>query len=323
MRKILGYLWKIPPFSWLQWLYYKIRLSRPIWYSLYNREARSLFQEVRSDVNTIQKKAIQGLIAEGICQFHFNDLFPEIPLDRILAEAESLAREPKNSQQIQYQLQNSELKVKKSYLIDFWGKKALDGQSPFVQMCLDQRMLAIVNEYLEMCARLTYMDFWYTVTQNRAASYSQRWHRDPEDRRFVKLFLYLRDVDEGCGPFSYIPGTHDRGKYRKTLPSDPPYSTYPGDAKVEQIFPSEKRRVMTAKAGTLILCDTSGLHRGGHATVKDRFLFNAIYMTDGGLTRQKKKINYLVEDESLYSKGTVEAFAIGLAKKYFNQERWR
>jgi hypothetical protein len=31
------------------------------------------------------------------------------------------------------------------------------------------------------------------------------WHQDLEDRRIVKIFLYLVDVDERRGPFEYIP----------------------------------------------------------------------------------------------------------------------
>jgi hypothetical protein len=57
---------------------------------------------------------------------------------------------------------------------------------------------------------------------------------------------------------------------------------YPPEGAVESRFPPEQRRVCTGKAGTLVFCDTTGFHKGGHATGKGRYLFNAVYTTNAG-----------------------------------------
>ena len=42
---------------------------------------------------------------------------------------------------------------------------------------------------------------------------SQRWHRDYNDERLVKVFIYLTDVDEDTGPLEYVPGSTLGGEY--------------------------------------------------------------------------------------------------------------
>ena len=32
----------------------------------------------------------------------------------------------------------------------------------------------------------------------------RQWHRDIEDRRMLKIIVYLSDVEDGCGPFEYV-----------------------------------------------------------------------------------------------------------------------
>ena len=66
-----------------------------------------------------------------------------------------------------------------------------------------------------------YMDLWYNlpVEQSELPVDSERWHRDHEDRKIVKLYLYLVDVEEQMGPFTYIRSSQPGGKRRKALPS--------------------------------------------------------------------------------------------------------
>ena len=72
---------------------------------------------------------------------------------------------------------------------------------------------------------------------------------------------------------------------------------------LEKIFSKDQILRCVGKAGTFIFCDTKGLHKGGHATKNPRILFNAVYLTDGALPDEKKKVNYWVE-KSIQSKLT-------------------
>ena len=91
------------------------------------------------------------------------------------------------------------------------------------------------------------------------------WHRDSYFRQFKSL-MYLTDVTEDNGPFQVILGSHDP----KTIPND----SKKGDLEsmqctfnqqtVEKILKDEPERLktLTAKAGTVVLVDTSTIHRG-------------------------------------------------------------
>lgn len=83
------------------------------------------------------------------------------------------------------------------------------------------------------------------------------WHRDDPVRNQLKFILYLNDVDESNGPFKYITGSH--GVLSKIF-------TSLLRLKIVSRFSSVPSResiiTYTGKAGTLIIADTSGIHRG-------------------------------------------------------------
>ncbi len=111
---------------------------------------------------------------------------------------------------------------------------------------------------------------WYSVPQPEEATRkaSQRWHRDFNDKHLLKAFLYLVDVDEGTGPFEYIPGSAPGGRYAHEWPWRPLGESYPPDGAVEERIPAEAIKTFTGPKGTLLFCNTSGFHRGGFATAQ-------------------------------------------------------
>ncbi len=290
-----NYFWRIPPFSIFYRAYYLFRASWPVWFYVLNKAPREYHRKHRSNLNQIQKRTVEDLTRFGIGSAHFSDMFPELDFSlfqKSLAEAMLIGE---NQKQIEEQSKGQSAQSKKYYLVELWKKPFhFDFANPFMSLAASERILTIVNHYLEMAAHLSYLNLWYTVPMEKAANYSQRWHRDPDDRRLVKLFLYLNDVDENSGPFHYVSGSHDQGPHRNVLPSRPPYSTYPKEGEVEKLISKDDIRQCTGRAGTLIFCDTRGLHKGGHATKNPRILFNAVYLTEGAIPSEKRKINYIL-----------------------------
>jgi hypothetical protein len=117
---------------------------------------------------------------------------------------------------------------------------------------------------------------------------SQRWHRDPEDKKLCKMFIYLSDVDENAGPFSYIAESHADGRWRRLFPQKPPQGHIDiSEAAIKSAVPKENIKVATAKAGTIIFCDTVGIHRGGHARSKTRLMFSSGFCSPASLWATK------------------------------------
>jgi hypothetical protein len=129
---------------------------------------------------------------------------------------------------------------------------------------------------------LFYVDNWYTVPYPNAGERvaSQRWHRDPEDEHVVKLFVYLSDVDDGAGPFEYVRGSATGGRYGDLWPWQRQGLTAISDELEDAVAP-EDVLTMRGPAGTIVLCDTGGFHRGGFARTAPRILSVATYLTPG------------------------------------------
>ena len=91
------------------------------------------------------------------------------------------------------------------------------------------------------------------------------WHRDSYFRQFKSL-LYLTDVSEENGPFQIIHGSHKSNQVSadtKTGNLDSMQSSFNQDT-VEKILQDnpERLKTLTAKAGTVVLVDSSAIHRG-------------------------------------------------------------
>ena len=112
---------------------------------------------------------------------------------------------------------------------------------------------------------------------------SQRWHRDFNDKHLLKAFLYLVDVDEGTGPFEYVPGSAPGGRFEDMWPWRPLGENYPPDGELEHRISPESVRTVTGSKGTLLFCNTAGFHRGGFATTKARVLATATYSSPASL----------------------------------------
>jgi ectoine hydroxylase-related dioxygenase (phytanoyl-CoA dioxygenase family) len=172
----------------------------------------------------------------------------------------------------------------KPFLVEFWDRKdySLDLQSPFVRLALHPKVLAVVSDYVGMWPRLYQYILWETkiMEPGQKGVYSQMWHRDFADKKLINLFVYLNDVDEGAGPFMYIPETQMGGKYHDVFKQKiPPDRTYPPEGRVEEYFKG-KILACTAPKGTMIFADTAGLHKGGYSTERPRLMLKILYVTD-------------------------------------------
>lgn len=107
------------------------------------------------------------------------------------------------------------------------------------------------------------------------------WHRDSCIRQF-KAILYLSDVNQDNGPFQLISKSNNLiYKLLDSKKTEQPYMGYRyTNQQVEKIISKNPNRLMTfcAPAGTLILVDTSCIHRGKPIEKGERYaLFNYYY----------------------------------------------
>jgi hypothetical protein len=147
----------------------------------------------------------------------------------------------------------------------------VDLGSPYAALALQPRVLALANAYIGMRSYLRALDVWRNKPTAAPPKLSQLWHRDYDDYVCLKLFLYLSDVGPQSGPFTYAPGTHPHGT-RQIEQAD-----RLSDEEMARIIPEEDWVVCTGKAGTVVLADTCGYHKGGKPSEGERLLWTAQY----------------------------------------------
>lgn len=182
---------------------------------------------------------------------------------------------------------------KKTFNLEMLGSDpTFDVEEVFARFALTDSLLNIANAYFKMFAVLRYYNVWYTAATNSTARESQLWHFDREDRFILKAFLYLNDVDEGAGPFTYAPGTHKKGRYRTI---EPEYFVEGGvrrttDEQMKAVYPKDRWVKGTGKKGTIIFADTRGFHKGGEARTMDRLMYTCMYTSPA--SESKRLISY-------------------------------
>jgi hypothetical protein len=260
-----------------------------------NEESRRLLAADPPMLDDIQRDLVAHLAADGIAQVHFSELFSEELWQGLAASAAVFTHEVE-SRLAGETAQGKGARIAKRGEGGFIQRRyergaQIDPADAWLQAGLSSRLLGIVNSYLGLWAKLTYYDQWYTVPMPDGAerSASQNWHRDHNDRHLVKVFVYLDDVDAGAGPFEYVPGSTSNGRYADLWPWAPSSDHYPPKAEFDEQVPSSAVRTLTGPAGTMILCDTSGFHRGGFATERPRVLWRYNFVSPAALVLTKRR----------------------------------
>lgn len=293
--------------SILFWRYHRLRASWPVWYYILNREPRRRWRSFGLSLDERGNAIVRALQDDGIAALPLTDFLPEALLADLVREAaqraERLAggafKTEQNDARVELKsgiFSANTKKYQKDFLVNIWGEgnppagraglPLLDPENPFLRLALGERVLGIVGAYLELAPRFHYFSLLSTVIlpPDAPAQYSQRWHRDSEDRKMVKVFLYLTDVEAaGAGPFTYVKGSQRGGRFGRLFPQHPPVGSYPPPGAVERAVPADAIRTCYGKAGTLIFCDTTGLHRGGYSTTRERIMFTASYVSKASL----------------------------------------
>jgi len=248
--------------------YYIFRNSWPVWFLILNREGRKLQHQHKPLLNDVQRRIAEEFKKNGIAVAHVEDLFPG---ENILRDLQERAK---------YLLPKAETKTAKKFLLNLFDRQPVfDFKDPFMAFAINPRLLEIANDYMGMFSKFRYFSLNLTtpILEDTEPVQSQRWHRDPEDKRICKIFIYLTDVGDEAGPFMYATGSHYGGKRGNLFPAKLPKGCYPPIGAVEKTVPKDEIRVCTGKAGTIVFADTRGLHKGGYAKSKKRLMFTAGY----------------------------------------------
>jgi hypothetical protein len=185
---------------------------------------------------------------------------------------------------------------------DFWVRLLdedkrggmLSVDNPFVHFALQPEILAIVGHAFGELPRLDYVLLTLSKNANAELNYSQLWHRDYDDTRVVKLFVYLTDVrDLADGPFTFIPGPmSDRVGFR--------LRSHQTDSEISTAIPLSAAHAIEAPRLTAFMVDTARcLHMGSRvAQGHERLLYTATFISIPRLYPEPPPFFRLTGDES-------------------------
>jgi ectoine hydroxylase-related dioxygenase (phytanoyl-CoA dioxygenase family) len=245
----------------------------------------------------VQQQALDALRNDGVAVVSFADLFGDADL---WAELEADMRAfVEETERVLPTLSVDERRARfgnKWFLVRRFragrgeSLPTLGVDNPWVRLGVAAQLLDVVNAFRGEMMRLHDVDNWYTAPEGDEAErvLSQKWHRDGWENHIVKVFTYFTDVDEETGPFEYVRGSAEGGKYGALWPWQDE-EVYPEqDAFAAAVDPSDCV-TLTGPPGTVVICDTSGYHRGGYARAKPRILSYHTYLSDAENRKHRRK----------------------------------
>ena len=254
-----------------------------------NAPARRAWRAHAAPPDDSARPLVEQLRARGAARTTVSEFLPDVDQARLRAEADRWLATPdvrarEEAYRTSVRRREERGKNNKDYLVRMFGARdeaVIDAGSPWLSLFLHERLLAVVNGYLGLHSTLNAIDVWNTapLAHDGADSGSQRWHRDPEDTRLVKVFLYLSDVDAGAGALQYVAHSRRGERYGRLWPQKFPGGNYPPAGALERRVDPADRLDCRGPAGTLLFVDTCGFHRGGRATTARRVLATSIHLT--------------------------------------------
>ena len=151
--------------------------------------------------------------------------------------------------------------------------------SNFINLYISDTLVDMATYFYGETPKLRNL-FTYIHPQNPAADEfaSQKWHRDPEDFKIFKAFIYLGDVKKETGAMSYIKGSQFGGKHQNIC-DNIIGNNYGRGWNFYYEPPQEAIDTMEGETGDIFFVNTHGLHKGGFVKQGVRYMTVGCYLS--------------------------------------------
>ena len=284
LKQIFRFIFtRAPLLSIIGNLYFYIKY-RTRYYHYINRGAYRLYNANKNDLNTYSKKIVASIKFDGVYADDIRNIAGSNDiLDGLTKDSRQLLKQVLDKPHENHKLYSTKLA---GIGRDVQGTCLPDS---FALFFLSDNVLNIVNSCHGMLLRLNYIDTWLSIpTANDIVNYTEGWHRDHEDLKMIKIFIYLTNVDETMGPFTYLKGSQDGARHDYINPAKPPVGVEIDELQFAKLMSRDpdSLQIFTGESGTIIICDATGIHKGGRTTSKPRKVVVATYTSDAGVDQQ-------------------------------------
>ncbi len=151
---------------------------------------------------------------------------------------------------------------------------------PSIQkLMLSDEILKTAQEYLNSLPIIDIVTAWWTFPTEKSDIHgAQFWHFDMDRTKWIKVFIYLNDVNIDGGPHCFIAKSHlDNGinyNIRKRG-----YKRIE-DSLIEKYYSNDDIKYIMGRKGALLFEDTRGLHKGLRVSKNPRLLVQFQYSSN-------------------------------------------
>jgi hypothetical protein len=140
----------------------------------------------------------------------------------------------------------------------YWRMSELNRLPAVQRLIADAAFNDIAQRYLGARPLLSNITMWLDAGHDSGKSFNAHvYHYDNDGPAFLKFFIYLSDIGMESGPHSFIQGSH----HRRKPPQFSRVGLYDREA-ILAFYGKENEIVFTAPAGTVLVEDTAGFHKG-------------------------------------------------------------
>jgi hypothetical protein len=131
------------------------------------------------------------------------------------------------------------------------------------------RLIALAEQYLHCKPTMSSLMLRWSFPTDVPTGDVQRFHRDSDDWRHLKIMVYLTDVGATGGPHVYVLGTHTEAAPMRIRVED--------DAAIHLRYGSAAAQVVLGARGTGFAVDTAGIHKGEMPLEQPRLMLQIQY----------------------------------------------
>jgi hypothetical protein len=153
--------------------------------------------------------------------------------------------------------------------VAFYPPEAVVSAPHVFTLANDPFVLATIEEVFGCQPTIGYLAAWWSLPGHPHGEQAELFHRDVDDWRFLKMFVYLTDVDNDAGPHAFVPGSQAIARLQRIRR----YS----EAEVAEAFGPDNIKLIRGPRGTSFIEDTFGLHRGLPPRTRSRLVLQVVY----------------------------------------------
>lgn len=252
--------------------------------------AKKIGTETFSSKSTIFKNESENIKSEldenGF--YIFNSNLDETVINKIKSKSNSLKCHDPYVKGVNFSV--SEI-PENTHVANFYSHDLMEIKE-IAEIANDPAVLKIAADFLGCTPTLSSVNMWYSTPGKKSAQEAQNFHRDVDDYKFVKLFIYLTDVCLQSGPHVYVKGSSRSEKARKIRR----YT----DKEIVETFGEENILYLAKPKGSMFMVDTYGFHKGLLPEGKERLLLQFEYSLNPIFAYNYQKVKAPIDNYNEY-----------------------